>query len=64
MQLISRRVNQGLVIGDDIVIRVLDVQDDAVRLGISDSRNDPPYWEQTLHCEPTEDTLELQFQYR
>lgn len=64
MQVISRRVNQGLVIGDDIVVRVLGVQDDTVRLGISDSNNYPPYWEQTLHCAPTENTQELEFQYR
>ena len=60
MQVISRRVDEGLVIGDDIFVKVLDVQDNLVRLGISSPNSEPSYWEQTLHYEEAGSTQELQ----
>jgi len=62
MQLITRRVNEGVVIGDDIHVTVLDIIDNQVRLGISSPNETPSYWEQTLHWEPAEATSELQLQ--
>jgi carbon storage regulator len=49
MQMISRRVNEGLVIGSDIHVTVLDICDDCVRLAISSPKTFPQYWEQTLY---------------
>ncbi len=60
MQVISRRANEGLVIGDDISVTILDVQKDHVRLGISSPNSDPAYWEQTLYLEQAETAAELQ----
>ena len=60
MQLITRRVNEGLVIGDDIHVTVLRIFEDHVRLGISSPNEVPSYWEQTLYWEPAEEAPELQ----
>jgi carbon storage regulator CsrA len=49
MQMITRRVNEGLVIGSDIHVTVLDICDDCVRLAISSPKAFPPYWEQTIY---------------
>lgn len=54
MQMITRRVNEGLVIGNDIHVTVLDICKDRVRLAISSPSNNPSYWEQTLFCENAE----------
>ena len=62
MQVISRRVNEGLIIGENIFVKVLDVQEDHVRLGISSPNDYPSYWEETLYCEPAETAQELQLQ--
>lgn len=62
MQLISCRVNEGLVIDHEISVTVLDVQDDHVRLGISSPNDSPSYREETLFCEAAECTPELQLQ--
>lgn len=51
MQMITRRVNEGLVIGNDIHVTVLDICKDYVRLAISSPKNTPSYWEQTLYWE-------------
>jgi carbon storage regulator CsrA len=54
MQMITRRVNEGLVIGNDIHVTVLDISRDNVRLAISSPNNTPSYWEQTLYWEDAE----------
>jgi carbon storage regulator len=41
MLVLSRRANQSIVIGDDIVVTVLDVRGDQVRLGIQAPRHLP-----------------------
>jgi hypothetical protein len=43
-------VNEGFVIGGEIVVTVLEIDGDHARISISDPRNDPPYWEQTVFC--------------
>ncbi len=62
MQVFSRGVNEGLVIGEDIYVTVLDIYEDRVRLGISSPNNCPSYWEQTLYVEEAENFAELQLQ--
>ena len=62
MQVVSRRPNEAIIIGDDIYVTVLHIQDNCVRLGISSSKESPSYWEQTLYCEPVERKHELQIQ--
>jgi len=62
MQVVSRQVNEGIVIGDDIYVTVLNIQDNYVRLGISSPNDSPSYWEQTLYCEAAESRHELQIQ--
>ena len=49
MQMITRQVNESLVIGSDIHVTVLDICKNFVRLAISSPKNDPQYWEQTLY---------------
>ena len=39
MLVLSRRANESIVIGDDIVVTVLDVRGDQVRIGISAPRH-------------------------
>tara|TARA_B100000029_G_scaffold466736_1_gene502479 strand:+ start:1107 stop:1331 length:225 start_codon:yes stop_codon:yes gene_type:complete len=51
MQVVSCRVNEGLVIDHDISVTVLDVQDTHVRLGISSPNQTPSYREETLFCQ-------------
>jgi carbon storage regulator CsrA len=51
MQMITRRVNEGLVIENDIHVTVLDICQDYVRLAISSPNNSPPYREETLYWE-------------
>jgi carbon storage regulator CsrA len=55
MQMITRRVNEGLVIGNDIHVTVLDICNGSVRLGILAPKNSPSYWEQTLYWEGNEE---------
>lgn len=55
MQVISRVVDEGLVIGDDVIVKVLEVQDDCVRLAISDPNGSPRYREQTLYTASKEE---------
>lgn len=57
---ISRRENEGLVIGEDIFVTVLQVRLNHVRLAISCSRLDPSYREETLWFEPDEQPVSLQ----
>lgn len=60
MRVISRHVNEGLVIGDDIFVTVLEIQDDFVRLGISDSAQSSAYEEHVIYLEESELEEELQ----
>jgi len=54
MQIFTRQVNEGLVIGEGIHVTVLDIHDDHVRLGISSPNEFPSYWEQTLYLDEEE----------
>lgn len=60
MKVISRRENEGLVIGEDIFVTVLHVRLNHVRLAISCSRLTPSYWEETLSWEPEDEPAELE----
>jgi carbon storage regulator CsrA len=51
MQMITRRVNEGLVIENNIHVTVLHICEDYVRLAISSPNNSPPYREETLYWE-------------
>jgi carbon storage regulator len=48
MLVLTRRKNQSIVIGDDIIITVLDVKGDQIRLGITAPRNVQVYREELL----------------
>jgi carbon storage regulator len=45
---LTRRKNQSIVIGDDIVVTVLEVKGDQIRLGITAPRNVQVYREELL----------------
>jgi carbon storage regulator CsrA len=64
MQMITRRVNEGLVIENDIHVTVLDICQDYVRVAISSPNNTLPYREETLYWEesPEESAGELLLQ--
>lgn len=49
MQVIARSANEGLVIGNDIVVTVLEIQSRFVRLGIETPNQAPFYREETLY---------------
>ena len=48
MLVLTRRKNQSIVIGDDIVITVLEVKGDSIRLGITAPRHVQVYREELL----------------
>lgn len=54
MHIISRRVNEGVMIGDDIHVTVLEIREDHLRVAISSPNLQPPYQEKTLHWDPSE----------
>jgi len=62
MKVFSRRENEGLVIGDDILVTVLQIRSNYVRLAISSPQRTPAYWEETLHwgADEEEQPLDLQ----
>ena len=60
MKVFSRRENEGLVIGDDISVTVLQIWNDHVRLAIACPRLTPSYWEENLFLEIEEEPSELQ----
>lgn len=48
MLVLTRRKNQSIVIGDDIVVTVLEVKGDSIRLGITAPREVQVYREELL----------------
>jgi carbon storage regulator CsrA len=64
MQMITRRVNESLVIGSDIHVTVLDICENSVRLAISSPKTFPPYWEQTLYWDQASEENEEELQER
>ena len=54
MQVFQRGVQESLVIGDDVVVTVLEIMPSWIRLGITDPSSDPEYWEETLFLEDAE----------
>tara|TARA_R110002072_G_scaffold303123_1_gene494694 strand:+ start:122933 stop:123199 length:267 start_codon:yes stop_codon:yes gene_type:complete len=52
MQIISRRENESIVIGNEIVVTVLEFKDDFVRLAIESPNEEPSYREEVIHLEP------------
>lgn len=58
MQVFQRGVDESLVIGSEVVVTVLDVQDGCVRLGITDPNSTPSYREETLYLEVESDEID------
>ncbi|MBI3864926.1 MAG: carbon storage regulator [Planctomycetia bacterium] len=48
MKVFSRRENEGLIIGHDVSVTVLQIRSQHVRLAIACPRLTPAYWEETL----------------
>ncbi|VAX40477.1 hypothetical protein MNBD_PLANCTO02-194 [hydrothermal vent metagenome] len=62
MVVMSRRKNEAVVIGDNIKVTVIDIQDNMVRLGISTPDQTPSYWEETIFTIPeTNESTEENF---
>lgn len=55
MTVITRRENQGIVIGGDLCVTVLEVQDGHVRLAFESSSRIPSYWEETIYLDAIRD---------
>ena len=53
-------VDDGLAIGDNMKITVLEVHDDHVRLGISSTGSEPSYREESVYLTGAESSCELQ----
>jgi carbon storage regulator len=60
MRIISCREDEGLVIGDDICVTVLQIEGDYVRLAISCPQLTPSYREEILFLHAEEEPGELQ----
>ena len=58
MQIISRRENESIVIGNDIVVTVLEFEDDFVRLAIESPNEEPSYREEVIHLESRDAELQ------
>ena len=52
MLVLTRRKNQSIVIGDDIIVTVLEVKGDQIRLGITAPRDVQVYREELLGALP------------
>jgi carbon storage regulator len=48
MLVLSRKLNQAIMIGDDVRITIVEIRDDQVRLGISAPREVPVYREEVF----------------
>ena len=57
MHIFTRQVNEGVVIGDDIRVTILEVGEDFVRLSVS-SEGDAPHYEEFVLAGPRTDILE------
>lgn len=60
MKVISRSENEGLVIGEDIHVTVLEIHPDHILLAFECPRMTPSYWEQYLYLEEDESDLQLE----
>jgi carbon storage regulator CsrA len=49
MRVFLRGVNESLIIDHEMEVRVLEIQADHVRLGISTWGEFPDYWEETVY---------------
>lgn len=63
MLFISRGVNEGVNIGDNIKIEVLEIENNSVRLGITSDDEIPAYREHTLYLNEESFREELQLQH-
>jgi carbon storage regulator len=54
MLVLTRRVNERIVIGDDVTVTVLEVRGDQVRLGIDAPRDVKVFREEVLHRDAPE----------
>ena len=60
MRIITRQVNEGIIIGEEIHVTVLDIYEDHVRLAISTPNSVPSYWEETVYWDQESDVVALQ----
>jgi len=57
MLVLSRKIGQRIVIGEDIVLTILDIRGGQVRLGIDAPRSQPIYREELMREAPHENTI-------
>jgi carbon storage regulator len=50
MLLITRRVGEKVMIGDDVIVHVMDIVGNTVRIGIEAPRSTPVYREEIWHA--------------
>lgn len=59
MRIYTRGVDEGLVIGSNVQVNVLEVQTDCVRLAIIDPEASPSYREEVLYLPSDDDDCDL-----
>lgn len=59
MHVIDRRANEALLINGCIEVKVLEVNEQTVRIGITSPDETPPYQEVTFDVTPKSEVLEL-----
>jgi carbon storage regulator CsrA len=59
MRVYTRGVDEGLVIGNNVQVNVLEVQTDCVRLAIIDPDASPSYREEVLYLPSDEDDCDM-----
>lgn len=59
MRVYTRGVDEGLMIGDNVQVNVLEVNSDSVRLAIIDPNSTPSYREEVLFLPSDDDEFEV-----
>ena len=54
MLVLSRHRDESIIIGDDIIVTIVDIRGDKVRLGIEAPRTVPVFRQELLPINPTE----------
>jgi len=57
MLILTRRINESLVIGDDVTVTILGVKGNQVRIGVDAPRNVSVYREELAHKDDETPTL-------
>ena len=61
MRIFDSAEDESIIVGDDIEVKVLEINEDYVRLAISSPAHDPAYREETIFLDEEPKTSLLEF---